>query len=138
MATEGYEIGFLLRRAHVRAAQAFAAALGPLDIEARQFAVLHELDRAPHSQRALSDLIGADKSAMVRIVDELERAGLVNRTLSQRDRRVQEITLTERGRAKLAAAQDSARTVVAALCEHMPAEHVERLGALLREFLAGS
>jgi len=133
----GYEIGFLLRRAHVRASAAFKAALAPLGIDARHFAVLHELVHAPHSQRRLVDLIGSDKSAMVRLVDDLERAGLVSRQVSVQDRRVQVITLTGKGTTTLQAAQESAADVTTVLTEHMPAADRQRLTDLLREFVAG-
>jgi DNA-binding MarR family transcriptional regulator len=131
----GYEIGFLLRRAHVRASVAFKAALAPLGIEPRHFAVLHELLNVPHSQRRLVDLVGSDKSAMVRLIDDLERAGLVNRQVSTQDRRVQVITLTDKGTATVTAAQESAANVATALTEHMSPANRRHLADLLREFI---
>jgi DNA-binding MarR family transcriptional regulator len=131
-----YEIGFLLRRAHVRASVAFKAALAPLGIEARHFAVLHELVHAPHSQRRLADLIGSDKSAMVRLIDDLERAGLVNRQVSVQDRRAQVITLTDKGTTTVKAAQESATNVVTSLTDHMSPANRRHLTDLLREFIA--
>jgi MarR family transcriptional regulator, lower aerobic nicotinate degradation pathway regulator len=133
----GYEIGFLLRRAHVRAAQAFAAALKPLGIEAKHFAALNELAREPHSQRVLAGLTANDKSAMVRIVDDLETAGLVTREVSARDRRMQVITLTDKGNGVLRTARANARDVATSLWGHMPADHRRQLAALLREFADG-
>jgi DNA-binding MarR family transcriptional regulator len=134
---DGYEIGFLLRRAHVRASAAFKAALAPLGIEPRHFAVLHELAGAPHSQRRLVDLVGTDKSAMVRLVDDLERAGLVNRQVSIQDRRAQVITLTDKGTTTLRAAQQCATDVTTDLTEHMPTADRQQLADLLREFIGG-
>jgi DNA-binding MarR family transcriptional regulator len=134
----GYEIGFLLRRAHVRASAAFKAALAPLGIDPRHFAVLHELVHAPHSQRSLVDLIGSDKSAMVRLVDDLERAGLVSRQVSVQDRRAQVITLTDKGTTTLQAAERSAANVTTGLTGHLPAADRQRLTDLLREFVAGA
>jgi MarR family transcriptional regulator, lower aerobic nicotinate degradation pathway regulator len=133
----GYEIGFLLRRANVRSLAAFKAALAPLGIEPRHFAVLHELADTPHSQRRLVDLVGSDKSAMVRLIDDLERAGLVNRQMSLQDRRVQVITLTDKGTATVRAAQDNATDVAAGLTEHMSPASRQQLADLLREFVAG-
>jgi DNA-binding MarR family transcriptional regulator len=134
----GYEIGFLLRRAHVRASVAFKAALAPLGIEPRHFAVLHELVHSPHSQRRLVNLVGSDKSAMVRLIDDLERAGLVNRNVSTKDRRAQVITLTDKGTTTVKAAQDSAAIVVTELTEHMSPANRRQLASLLQEFITGS
>jgi DNA-binding MarR family transcriptional regulator len=130
-----YEIGFLLRRAHVRAAHAFTAALKPLGIEPKHFAALQELAREPHSQRGLAGLTANDKSAMVRIVDDLETAGLVTREVSAKDRRMQVITLTKKGNDTLQTAQDTARRVITDLWGHMPADHQQQLITLLREFV---
>ena len=138
MNDSGYEIGFLLRRAHMRASAAFKAALAPLGIEPRHFAVLHELLNVPHSQRHLMDLVGSDKSAMVRLIDDLERAGLVNRQVSVQDRRVQLITLTDKGTATMRAAKESATAVATALTEHMPPANRHQLADLLREFITSA
>jgi DNA-binding MarR family transcriptional regulator len=133
----GYELGFLLRRAHVRASAAFKAALAPLGIEARHFAVLHELVHAPHSQHRLVDLVGSEKSTMVRLIDDLERAGLVHRQVSAQDRRVQVITLTDKGTTTVRAAQEGAGEVATSLTGHMPPARRRQLEDLLREFVAG-
>ena len=53
----------------------------------------------PMSQRALCRRLRIDKSPMVGLVDDLERLGLAERRRSDADRRVQDIHLTERGRA---------------------------------------
>ena len=51
------------------------------------------------SQRALCRRLRIDKSPMVGLVDDLERLGLAERRRSDADRRVQDIHLTDRGRA---------------------------------------
>jgi DNA-binding MarR family transcriptional regulator len=131
----GYEIGFLLRAAHMRATSAFAAALTPLRIEGRHFAALDHLDDRPYSQRQLADLTGSDKSTMVRLIDDLESKGLARRQASPDDRRTHTITLTSSGARTLAAAREIARTVVAELLGHMSAEDQQQLIALLQAFL---
>ena len=63
-----------------------------------EFAVLQRLDTL--EGRRLTD-VGAEllcvKSTITRVVDRLERAGLVNRTPDPDDRRAQRLTLTRRG-----------------------------------------
>ena len=130
-----YGIGFLLRGAHQRAAAAFSTALAPLGIEGRHFAVLNQLDRQPHSQRQLVDLIGSDKASMVRLVDDLEAKGLVRRDPAPGDRRVRAVTLTEHGTTVLSQARETARDVAAGLLTHMKPDDREDLTRLLGEFL---
>jgi MarR family transcriptional regulator, lower aerobic nicotinate degradation pathway regulator len=134
---DGYEIGFLLRAAHVRAGSAFAAALEPLGIEARHFAVLDNLDCHRYSQRQLADLTGSDKSTMGRIIDDLESRGLASRQPSPGDRRVYTIALTASGARTLTLARQAARTVAARLLDHMSAADQQHLTALLQAFLRG-
>jgi DNA-binding MarR family transcriptional regulator len=132
----GYEIGYLLRAAHVRAASDFAAALAPVGIEGRHFAVLDQLGSHRYSQRRLAELTGSDKSTMVRLIDDLEAKGLVRRESSPDDRRVYTITLTSSGARTLDTARQAARTVAARLLDHMSAADQQHLTALLRAFLS--
>jgi DNA-binding MarR family transcriptional regulator len=133
----GYEIGFLLRAAHVRAASVFNAALEPLGIEGRHFAVLDHLDRHSYSQRQLADLTGSDKSTMGRLIDDLESKGLASRQPSPGDRRVYTIALTSSGTRTLAMARQTARAVAARLLDHMSAQDQRGLTGLLQAFLRG-
>lgn len=95
----GFGTGLLLRVAHRVASRTFTEALSGLGIEPRHFGVLLQLARRqPLSQRQLIDLLGADKSAMVRTVDELEHRGLVVRRPAPHDRRAHAIVLTDAGR----------------------------------------
>jgi MarR family transcriptional regulator, lower aerobic nicotinate degradation pathway regulator len=130
----GYEIGFLLRRAHERAARAFSAALAPLNIEGRHFALLNQLER-PRSQRELVDLIGSDKASMVRLVDHLEAQGLVARRPSPGNRRIHAVTLTEAGAVTLAQARRAAAQVSTQLLERLPKPARTQLVGLLNDFL---
>jgi DNA-binding MarR family transcriptional regulator len=130
-----YEIGPLLRLAHGRAARAFSAALEPLAIEGKHFAVLNHLDRHPRSQRELIELIDSDKASMVRLIDDLEAKGLVRRDLAPGDRRVRAVTLTDGGKAALVEARRTAGLVATRLLAHLPPDDRARLISLLREFV---
>ena len=95
----GPEIGLLLRQGHRKAAELATAALAPLGIAGRHFGVLLMLHRdGPLSQRELMDRLGAEKSSMVRTIDELEDRDLCVRRPSTSDRRANAIHLTEAGR----------------------------------------
>jgi MarR family transcriptional regulator, lower aerobic nicotinate degradation pathway regulator len=94
-----YAVGQLLRRAHTRAARAFAEALAPLGIEGRHFGVLAVVaEHGPQTQRDLVERVGSDRVSMMRIVDDLEARALATRRPVPGDRRLRAVELTDRGR----------------------------------------
>src|SRR4051812_49517155 len=78
----------------------FERELAAEGIRTKHAALLVVIDaEGPMSQRALGRRLRIDKSPMVGLVDDLERLGLAERRRSDADRRVQDIHLTDRGRA---------------------------------------
>ncbi|HEY9264506.1 MAG TPA: MarR family transcriptional regulator [Mycobacterium sp.] len=70
------------------------------------YVVLSALDRgAMRSQAALADAINADKTRIIRTLDELQSEGLIERVPDPDDRRVRLLAITEKGRAVKDAAQ---------------------------------
>lgn len=132
--TIGPQVGLLLRLAHQRAARTFREALAPLGIDGRLFGVLSALGRlGPSTQAKLITELDADKSAMLRTVDDLEQRGLVERQIVPGDRRARIIALTPDGRERLAAAEKTARETSATLFSTMdPAELVTLRDTLAR------
>jgi DNA-binding MarR family transcriptional regulator len=91
--------GYLMNFIAEDATERFERELEPEGIRTRHATVLLLIDaEGPMSQRALCRRLRIDKSPMVGIVDELERLGVAERRRSDRDRRVQAIHLTSRGR----------------------------------------
>ncbi len=91
-------IGLLLRQSEVRATHALNAALGGLGLTARHFGVLLLMHRdGVNTQKDLVARLISDKTAMVRIIDDLERLGCLTRTPSTTDRRMSHLHLTPRG-----------------------------------------
>ncbi|MFG2001207.1 MarR family winged helix-turn-helix transcriptional regulator [Spirillospora sp. NPDC048911] len=130
-------LGFLLATAHYNSRERLAGRLRPFGIEVRHFGVLSALDRhGPTSQRHLSELLDLDKSAMVRIMDELERSGLATRNRSAHDRRAYAIELTGEGRARLHAARAEAAVAGEELFGWLRPADRGRLVALLEELVA--
>ncbi|TVT19443.1 MarR family transcriptional regulator [Amycolatopsis acidiphila] len=89
------DAGFLLARAGGKAIRAVNRALEPFGLRTRHFTVL--MAAAEHgglSQRELGDLLGIDPSAVVALVDDLQRAGLVRRDPHPEDRRTRLVVLT--------------------------------------------
>jgi DNA-binding MarR family transcriptional regulator len=126
-------LGYLIAHAHRRLREDAARRLADLGLHPRDFGVLSMLRQdQPCSQAHLADRMGVSPPAILALLDSLETAGLVTRTRSEQDRRVQEISLTPAGRRTLAQAQETADTI--------QQEIVERLGpdadADLRSLLA--
>src|SRR5205823_2368037 len=74
-----------------------------LDLHPRHFGVLSHLAASEgQSQQALSNALGIHRSAVVALVDDLERRGLAERRRAPVDRRAYTLYLTPPGRDLLA------------------------------------
>jgi DNA-binding MarR family transcriptional regulator len=63
------------------------------------YSVLTALDDTPvRTQAALAEAIGADKSRIIGTLDELQKAGLIDRTPDPDDRRARLLAITNEGR----------------------------------------
>lgn len=63
------------------------------------YVVLNALDGEPmRTQAALAQSIGADKTRIIGTLDELQEAGLIERTADPEDRRVRLLAITAEGR----------------------------------------
>lgn len=130
-----FAIGLLLRRAHDRAATALTGAIRPFGLELRHFAVLIALDtHGPLSQSALVAATGSDKASMVRVIDGLERAGLVVRRPVPGDRRMNAVEMTAQGRQTFDAAHVPARRIADELVAHLRPGEAGQLADLLTRF----
>ncbi|OAI39150.1 hypothetical protein AYO39_03105 [Actinobacteria bacterium SCGC AG-212-D09] len=92
----------LWRASHTRTSEA----LDSIGLTPARFALLNVLGaRDGAIQQQLSADMGIDPSAMVKLIDELETAGLAERRRRPNDRRAWEVTLTPDGRRALARAR---------------------------------
>jgi MarR family transcriptional regulator, lower aerobic nicotinate degradation pathway regulator len=129
--------GFLLSWNGQRTAQAFAAALRPLDLRPQHFGVMTMLDAHPGvTQQELTSKALIDPSSMVAVLDDLERLGLAERRPHPGDRRKRSVRLTAKGRRTLGRAREVARGVAEEVLAPLDAAEREQLTALLRK-LAG-
>jgi DNA-binding MarR family transcriptional regulator len=70
------------------------------------YSVLLALDRsAIRTQAALAEAIGADKTRIIAILDELQRNGLIERVPDPEDRRARLLEITNEGRRRKDAVQ---------------------------------
>jgi DNA-binding MarR family transcriptional regulator len=106
------QTGFLLQRAHRRLRLAHGEALRHLDLGIAHIAVMGLLaERGDLSQRQLIELMDADKSTMVYLIDQLEKQALAERRDNPQDRRAYAVHLTQLGRQRLAEAGEIVRRV---------------------------
>lgn len=98
----GEALGFRFRRVQNKLARDFAANTAPWKLRSGMFSSLEIIAANPGiSQAMLSTEVGLDKSAVVPLVDDLERRGWVVRTRSQADRRRNHLSITDAGKAEL-------------------------------------
>ena len=95
-------IGPRMRLLHNVLAARSISALEPFGLPTGSHTVLSLIAANPGStQTALAEAAGLNKSALVGIVDELEKRGLAARDRSPSDRRRNHLTVTAKGKAEL-------------------------------------
>jgi DNA-binding MarR family transcriptional regulator len=92
-----------LRKASRRISQLYDLALAPSGVKTTQRAILAQIGRSePTTVGGLAEALVMDSGALAHTLKPLERDGLVAVATDPEDRRNRMITLTSRGRAKLA------------------------------------
>jgi DNA-binding MarR family transcriptional regulator len=92
----------LWRASHLSAAHA----LGTVGLTPALFSLVNVIGaRDGAIQQELGAAMGIDRTTMVSLVDQLERAGLAKRRTSAKDRRAREVAITPKGRRVLARAR---------------------------------
>jgi DNA-binding MarR family transcriptional regulator len=84
------------------------------------YAVLLHLGEQPvRTQTALAEAIGADKTRIIKILDDLTARGLIRRWPDPADRRVRLLSITEEGRRLRDAAQAAIQEAEESLLERL-------------------
>jgi|SRR5580658_8926241 DNA-binding MarR family transcriptional regulator len=130
-------VGFLIKRCGMLMGQLAERRFESQEINLTQWVTLMNLTQDAHmSPTKLSAEVGHDMGALTRVVDDLERRGLVRRERSHRDRRAVEIAITPAGRR---VAESTKRVIVELLnelVEPFSEREVDTLIALLQRVLA--
>lgn len=128
-------VGFFLNKARNLVLMEMDAALKELDITAQQMGILLSLSRGVATTPfELSKLLAIDTGLMTRMLDKLEKRGLLARSRSLEDRRVVNLTITDKGREVAARIPDIVPPVLNhRLRDFTPAEFDEFL-RLLNKF----
>jgi len=125
----------LWRALHTRT----AGALDSLGLTPALFALLNVLGaREGAIQQQLSSDMGIDPSAMVKLIDELETAGLAKRRRRPGDRRAWEVAITAKGRSTLERARRSVAQVQDEVLGGLTAADRGQLLTLLRRALVSA
>ena len=91
------DLSFLLNQAAYAFEARLAGALADHGLSVREYCVLWKADEAERTQQEIAELAGLDKSTLVLTLDKLEAAGLVERRVSDVDRRARVVAVTPRG-----------------------------------------
>ena len=107
----------------------------PWDLTPLQFGVLVELNRhGPDDQVGLGGALALDRTTISVVVKNLEERGLVERTVSEKDRRSKPVSITKEGtfliRAALPAAENAQDRMLAPLSEAERANFMRLLGKM--------
>jgi DNA-binding MarR family transcriptional regulator len=130
-------IAFLLAQLGAHTSERFAARLVELDLTPAHVGVLRVVGQIPGlSQQALSERLGALPSRIVRLVDELEERGLVERRRSQTDRRNHELYVADSAAERLGAVLAAVRAHDAEITDGLTAREKQTLVELLGKMAA--
>jgi DNA-binding MarR family transcriptional regulator len=130
-------LGWLLAmcfRAHVAVMDRVLADLphGPRGYQALSGAA----NCSAHNQAELAKQLGVDRTVMVYLIDDLERAGLVERIPDPHDRRSRLIRATRAGRERLEATEAAISAAEAELLGALSEDDQARLRGMLRDIAA--
>ena len=127
-----YAIHTLFNRTAHRMQNDLRPRLAALGLSPGQPKVLRCLaTHGPCSQRMLADYCEVDPSAICRVLDSMERAGLLCRRPSKNDRRTDEVAITEKGRRVFVAAERSFQACEDQLLQGFSEEERARLQQML-------
>jgi MarR family transcriptional regulator, temperature-dependent positive regulator of motility len=130
--------GHLIRRLHQQSTQIFLAqtqAAG-FDLTSVQFAALDAIAEQPGvDQAGLAATIGFDRATIGGVIERLEAKGLVQREVSEHDRRARRLQLSPQGRRLLAACRPVVQTLQADILAPLTPAEQARFVALARKAL---
>ena len=112
--------------------------LQPYGLTEATWLPLVRLSRAavPMRQKDLAASLALDSSSVVRLIDALQAAGLVERKEEDQDRRAKVIVLTARGQATVEQVERVAKEVRDNVMRDIPDEELQRAARLLTQLCA--
>jgi len=130
-------LGYSLRRAHLASWRQYIAVIGEQKLRPGLFSLLVLVgSNAGIAQIELGKHLGIDKASIVALLDRLEKAGLLERCRSTRDRRRQGIFLTAKGAAELESLIVQVRALERQLATRYTRTELDQLLTLLQRLYA--
>jgi DNA-binding MarR family transcriptional regulator len=125
-------VAFMLSRVGASVAGLFAGCMKEEGFEPREFLVMNLVaSHEGESQQAISESVGIAKSHMVKVVDQLEQRGLIERRPNPEDRRQHALYLTPEGRKQRNHAQHAAQKLESDLRAHLTDAEIVALKSAL-------
>ena len=129
-------VGYLLKRCGTLMTQIAERRFEGKPISFTQWIILIRLTQQTHiSPTELTEHLGHDMGALTRIVDDLQKKGLVIRERSESDRRAVQITATDEGRRLALATKKYIVDLVNQLVAPYSAAETDQLISLLQRLL---
>ena len=129
-------VGYLLSRARLKLVKCVDIAFSEFGITSAQAGIVVMLASGQYSTAAeLARDLYIDSAAMTRMLDRLERRGLIARSRQSADRRVVSLTLTAEGARLGGRLPESYKDVVHRNFADLSGDEIETLKALLRKSL---
>lgn len=130
-------VGYLLARARTKLAKSVDCQLAPHDITHAQGGIIMMLSSGNYVTAAeLARELYVDSASMTRMVDRLEKRGLIERVRCGEDRRISNLRLTPDGQQLADQLPDVFTSVLNRNFAGFTADEVANLKALLRKLLA--
>jgi DNA-binding MarR family transcriptional regulator len=130
------ELGFLVTGVRTAIWNSIERELQPLDITAAQFVVFNSIAKGRGSSIGeLCRVLGYDSGAMTRLLDRIERKGLVRRVANPDDRRSYLIELTEESAALVPKARRLVQKVFGTLLQGFSDREAATLKSSLEKIL---
>ncbi|MFJ2690172.1 MarR family winged helix-turn-helix transcriptional regulator [Pseudomonas sp. NPDC087336] len=130
-------LGILLGRTAALKDRLLDRHLAPLGITASQLKVLRIIRRGGDTAVALCRQLSIHSACMTRMLDRLERKGLIVRTPDDQDRRQVRLALTSEGEAMSTALPTMEVAAMNEFTEVLTSEEVAQLESLLAKMLSG-
>ena len=108
-----------------------------VNLTAEQYLVMDTLwNEGTLTQQEIAFIIQKDKNSVTQFIDNLEKKGLVTRSVSQEDRRVNNIAVTEEGKALKDSTKQLAINAMNEAMEGIPEEDVQTCVEVMKKVCA--
>ena len=132
------QLGYLLAKSHLRVHVSANEALEPLGLTVKHYGLLTLLvHEGPIPQGRLGEVMKIDRTTMVALIDDLERAGHVDRTRNPEDRRAYALAATASGKRVQGKAATLMKQVYDETLSPLSAEDRRELRRMLRAIIEG-